>query len=125
MQGQRLGMLSLRLDAVYCLILGVAVALTASAIAGWVTLPPAVIVAAGMTVVAWAGLVEWMRARLDLRLALRIVMAANIAAALGVAFVSLAVAAVIAAVAVLAVAVDIALFAGSQALALGRLRADD
>lgn len=122
MKGQRLGMLSLRLDAIYCLILGTVVAASLPAISTTVALPAVVILAAGVAVVLWAGLVEWMRAKLDLRLALRIVMIANIAATLAVALVSFTAAAFLAVLVILAVAVDIALFAGSQALALGRLR---
>ena len=47
----------------------------------------------------------------------------NVVAAVGVALVSFAAAAVLAALVILAVAIDVAGFAGSQAIALGRLRA--
>lgn len=122
MTGQRLGMLSLRLDALYCLVLGSAVALLAPSVSSSVVLPPPLIVGTGVAVVLWAALVEWMRATLDLRLALRIVMAANIVATALVALVSFTAAAVLAVLAILAIAIDIGLFAGSQAFALGRLR---
>ncbi|WP_134325211.1 hypothetical protein [Cumulibacter soli] len=124
MKGQRLGMLSLRLDALYCLVLGAAVAVASSAISSALALPTGVILAIGISVVLWAGFVEWIRRTLDLRLALRIVMIANIAATLAVALVSFTAAAFFAVLGVLAVSVDIALFAGSQAFALGRLRVD-
>ncbi|MDX2358562.1 hypothetical protein [Dietzia sp. PP-33] len=122
MKGQQLGKLSLRLDAIYCLVLGTIVAVASAPLATTVDLPPMVILAAGIAVVVWAGLVEWMRASLDLRLALRVVMVANIAATLAVGLVSFIAAAFLAVLVILAVAVDIALFAGSQALALDRLR---
>jgi hypothetical protein len=123
MSGQRLGLLSLRLDAIYCLILGLVVALSAPLWASSVALPMPLLISSGIAVVLWAGLVEGMRAKLPLRTALRIVMLANIAATVAVAAVSVAGAALIAVLSILSVAVDIALFAGSQALALNRLRA--
>jgi len=60
---------------------------------------------------------------LPLRSALRLVMTANLFASLAVAAVSLGGATVLVVLAVLAIAVDIALFAGSQAVALRRLGA--
>lgn len=125
MRGQRLGTISLRMDAVYCLVLGAAVAAASPSISTTVTLPTELILVIGVAVVVWAGLVEWMRATLDLSVALRIVMIANIAATLAVALVSLTAAALLAVLAIVAITVDIALFAGSQALALGRLRVRD
>lgn len=123
MKGQRLGLLSLRLDAIYCAVVGIAVAIAAPAISTVVALTPAVIVALGLAVALWGTTVEWMRAALDVRVALRIVMTANVVAAVAVALVSFAAAAVLAALVILAVAIDVAGFAGSQAIALGRLRA--
>lgn len=123
MTGQRLGRLSLRLDSVYCLILGSLVAVTAPALSGPFAVARELILLAGIVVVLWAGSIEWMRARLELRLALRIVMIVNLVAAVAVALTSLAAAALIALLGVVAIAIDIALFAGSQALALNRLRA--
>ncbi|MCG7311294.1 hypothetical protein [Brachybacterium sp. ACRRE] len=122
MKGQRLGMLSLRLDALYCLVLGVIVAAASPIIAPATSLPTWLVLAAGVAVVVWAGAVEWMRSRLHLRTALRIVMTANVAATLAVAAVSFTAAAVLTVLVILAIAVDVAAFAGSQALALGRLR---
>lgn len=122
MNGERLGTISLRLDAVYCLILGAIVAASSTVIATVVDLPALVILLAGLAVMGWAGLVEWMRSRLDLRVALRWVLIANVVATLAVALVSMTAATVLAVLAILAISVDIALFAGSQALALGRLR---
>lgn len=123
MNGERLGRLSLRIDAVYCLVVGLAVAISAPFLTPAVALPAPLMVAIGVAVVVWAGLVERMRARLPLARALRIVLAGNIAATLAVAAVSVTGAALVAVLVILSVAVDIALFAGSQAIALRRLRA--
>lgn len=116
-------MLSLRLDAIYCLTLGLMLIAGAAPVAATLDWPPALVLGVGVLVVVWAGLVEWMRARLSPRLSLTIVLIANVAATLAVACVSLTTAAAIAIVAVLAIAVDIALFATSQVVALRRIRA--
>lgn len=114
-------MLSLRLDALYCLVVGVAVAASAPALPGAVALPAPAIFIAGLLVVVWAGAVELMRCRLPLAVALWTVMAANFVATVAVAVVSLTAAAVVAALTILAIAVDVSLFAGSQAIALRRI----
>lgn len=120
--GERIGRLSLRLDAAYCTVLGAGVALTAPSIATALPMPVWALVAAGVVMVLWAGLILLMLARLPMRAALRLVMVANLLAAAAVAALSITSAAVIVVLAVLAVAVDIALFAGSQAFALRRMR---
>ncbi len=119
--GDALGRWSLRLDAAYCAVLGTGVAVSSEWIARGVALPQPVIAAAGIAVVVWAVGVLWMLSRLPLRLALRQVMAANVLAAIVVGSVSAAAATVLIVVAVLTVAVDIALFATSQAIALRAL----
>lgn len=121
--GDRFGRWSLRLDAAYCAVLGVLVAVGCGQIADAVAFPPLVIAAAGVAVVVWAGGILWMLSRLPLRLALRLVMTANVLAAIAVGFVSVAAATALIVLAVLAVAVDIALFAASQAVALRALPA--
>ncbi len=121
--GRRLGLWSLRLDAVYCALLGAAVALGASPIAEVVAIPQPVIAATGIAVVLWAGLVLWLLVKLRIRTALRMVMGVNIPAALLVALCAAVAGTLLAVVAVLAVAVDIAIFAASQALALRSLPA--
>lgn len=121
--GAAVGRWSLRLDAVYCAVLGAAVAFFAGPIAESLRLPMPLVAAIGVAVVVWAGLVAWMLARLPLRRALRFVMLANVGAALAVGAVSLAAATVFVVLAVLAVAVDVALFAVSQAVALRGLPA--
>ena len=119
--GHGLGLWSLRLDAIYCTLLGAGVALSAGRIAEMVAIPEPVIAGAGVTVVVWAGLVLWMLAKLRIRTALRLVMGVNVVAALLVAVGAVTAATLLAVVAVLAIAVDIAIFAASQALALRTL----
>ena len=116
--GHKLDIWSLRLDAIYCTLLGAAVALGAGRIAEAVAIPQPVLVIAGVTVMLWAGLVLGMLLKLRLGLALCLVMGVNILAALLVAACTVAAGTTLAVVAVLTVAVDIALFAASQALAL-------
>ncbi|RRD48115.1 hypothetical protein [Arachnia propionica] len=116
--GDRLGRWSLRLDAGYCAVLGVALACSA----GWVTravaIPPSLVAAVGVAVVVWAAGIVWMLRRLRLTSALRIVMVANTVAAVAVSLVSVTAATPLAMIAVLAIAIDVALFAASQAVAL-------
>ena len=115
--GQKFGRWSLRLDAAYCIVLGAAVALFAGRIAEGVALPALLIVAAGVAVLVWAGGIIWMLAYLPLRSALRLVMIANLLAALAVGFASATAETLFVVLAVVTVAIDIALFATSQAIA--------
>lgn len=121
--GERIGRLSLRLDAAYCTVLGIGVALSAPSISIALPLPAWAFVGIGTAVVLWAGLILLMLARLPIHTALLLVMIANLLAAVVVSAVSVMGAAVLVVVAGLAIAVDIALFAGSQAFALRRLPA--
>lgn len=121
--GEKFGRWSLRLDALYCALLGLGVAVFSGRIAEGVTLSPAVIAIAGIVVVVWAGGILWMLARLPLRTALRLVMVANLLAAVAVGFASVAAATVLVVAAIVTVAVDVALFATSQAIALRALPA--
>lgn len=116
--GDKLGRWSLRLDAFYCALLGCVVALTAGPLTQVVILPEAVLAAAGAVVVGWAGLILWLLARVPLRWTLRLVMAVNVFAATVVGAASAASATLFVAAATLAIAIDIALFATSQAVAL-------
>jgi len=120
--GTRIGRLSLRLDAAYCALLGAGVAIAAPAIAASLPVPGWTLVVVGIVVLAWAGLILAMLARLQLRTALMLVMIANLVAAAAVAAISTLGATLLVLAAILSIAVDIALFAGSQALALRRLR---
>lgn len=121
--GEKAGRWSLRLDAAYCAVLGTAVALFAEQIAQKIAFAPLLIAVFGVAVVVWAGGIVWMLARLPLRFALRLVMTANVLAAIAVGVASVAAATVLIVAAVVTVAIDVALFATSQALALRRLPA--
>jgi hypothetical protein len=121
--GEELGRWSLRLDAAYCAVLGVAVTLSAPHLTHVVTLPAPVFVVAGGVVVVWAGAVLWLLSRVPLRWALRLVMAVNVLAAAVVAVASATAATLLVVLAILAIAIDIALFATSQAVALRALPA--
>ena len=85
MDGRRPGVWSLRLDAIYCAVLGAAVAVGAAPISDVVAIPQTLIAVAGVAVVLWAGLVLWMLVTLRIRTALRAVIGVNILAALLVA----------------------------------------
>lgn len=119
--GEAFGRWSLRLDAAYCVLLGTVLTFGAPALTSAVALPTPVVRVAGIAVVAWAGIVLALLSRLRLRVALRLVMVANILAALAVAAVSTAAATTLVVLAVAATAVDVALFAASQAVALRSL----
>lgn len=116
--GERLGHWSLRLDAGYCAVLGAVTAIFAGRIAESATLPPIVVAIVGCAVIGWAGGLLWMIGNLKLRLALRLVMVANVFASIAVLAVSATAATLLLAVTIVAVAVDVALFAVSQAIAL-------
>lgn len=122
MNGQRLGNLSLRLDAAYCVVLGFIVVLASTQIAQTIALPTPIVVVTGVVVAAWGLWVEWMRRHLERRLALRVVMIANIVATMAIALVSLVAATFFSILVIISIAVDVALFAGSQAAALRIMR---
>ena len=111
------------MDAIYCLVLGAAVAMGAPHIATVISLPAVAVAVIGVAVVVWATVVAWMTVHLGLRLALLTVMIANLVAAVGLAAFSITAAGVLVLLTILAIAVDVAGFAASQALALNRLRA--
>lgn len=117
-KGETFGRWSLRLDAAYCVLLGATVAIFAEQIAAGVTLSPILIASAGVAVVVWAGGILWMLSRFPLRRALWLVMSANVLAAVAVGFASATAATALVVLAILAVAIDIAIFATSQAIAL-------
>ena len=121
--GRSLGVWSLRLDAAYCLILGILVAATAPQIATVVALPVPLLVATGLIVVVWSGLVLWMVFRMRLRLALGLVLGVNVVAASLIAAAALTASGTFVGIAVLAVALDVALFAASQMVAIRRIAA--
>ncbi|MBB5119296.1 hypothetical protein [Streptomyces eurocidicus] len=120
MSGSRLGLLSLRVDALYCLLVGLLIASTAPLTATTVQLPALVVVSIGGAVVLWAGVVWWLSLR-PLTGSLRLVLAANALAACVLAAVSVVAASVLVLLTLVAVAIDVAAFAGSQIVALRRL----
>lgn len=116
-------MLTLRLDAAYCLLVGAGVFCCAGPLAQLLRLPGGALLAAGAVTALWGAGVAWMSARMPLRHALRLVLAVNVAASAAVAVFSTSVAGLLLALVVLAFALDIAAFAVAQGLALRRLRA--
>ncbi len=125
MSGDRLGLLSLRWDAVYCAVAGASLAALAGPVAPHLDVPATALGVIGIAVVAWGALVAWMASRLPRRRAVTITMCANLAATLLVATYSMAASGLLVMMTLLTVAVDIACFAVSQGLALRRLaRAD-
>ncbi|MDT0157927.1 hypothetical protein Q9R19_09855 [Microbacterium sp. ARD32] len=115
---QKLGRWSLRLDAAYCAVLGIAVAACSGMLADSIRLPAPLIAAVGVAVILWAALVAWMLVRLQLRAALRVVLIVNMIAVAAVAAASMLASTPPAGLGVVTVAVDVALFAVSQAIAL-------
>lgn len=118
MTGERLGRLSLRIDAAYCAIVGFGVIATAPLLEDLLAMPRWGLVAVGGLTVAWAGGLCWLLARAPLSVALRIVAVANILAAAALAVFSSLAATVPLSMALIALAIDIAVFAGSQLAAL-------
>ncbi|MDI6024383.1 hypothetical protein QBL02_12610 [Leucobacter sp. UT-8R-CII-1-4] len=116
--GRKLGIWSLRIDAIYCLILGAFVAITAPQLSRVIALPMPLIAGTGLLVAIWAMLVWRMVQRMRIRLALQLVMGVNIVAALLIVAASLTSASTLVMFIVVAVAIDVALFAVSQAVAI-------
>ena len=119
--GRTIGVWSLRLDAVYCLILGAFVAVAAPQLATAIALPALLLTVTGVVVVAWSALVLWMVSRTRLRSALRLVLCVNILASALIVAASFTASSALVGIAVLAVACEVALFAVSQAVAIRRL----
>ncbi|WP_053352276.1 hypothetical protein [Leucobacter musarum] len=118
MTGHRLARLSLRIDAIYCIALGVLVAATAPFTAGSVALPLPVLVAIGALTAAWGGYVWWSHVHRPIRQATQFVMVANIAASLALAATGLFAGEWVLALAASVLAIDVAAFAVSQGIAL-------
>ncbi|WP_424186845.1 hypothetical protein ACOBQX_03155 [Actinokineospora sp. G85] len=121
MTGNRLGRVSLRLDVVYCLIVGFSVAVSAPFTTGVVRLPVGVVVAIGAVVAGWAVIVWWLVSTKPLRLGLRLVMVANTVAAVALVAVSVTATDLLVVGVLVAVAIEVAAFALSQFVALRRL----
>lgn len=122
MTGDRLAYLSLRFDAIYCIILGLVVAVTAPFAANAVALPPALLIGVGSATFAW-GVYVWRASRQrPIRTSARLVMVANIVASLGLAATGIVAGTTVLALAAFALAIDVAAFAVSQGLALRRIK---
>ena len=120
--GRALGTWSLRIDAAYCFVLGLFVAFAAPQIATVVALPLPLLIGTGILVAVWSGTVLWLVQRVRIRLALQLVMGVNIVAALLIAVAAMTAASALIVIAIIAIALDVALFAVSQAVALRALR---
>lgn len=122
LDGRKLGLWSLRLDAGYCLILGAIVAAASAQISTIVSLPAVLLVSAGLIVMLWAGLVLVMAARIRLRLALTLVMIVNLLATVLILLASVTAATAMAAIFIVVIACEVFAFAFSQAYALHALQ---
>jgi hypothetical protein len=122
MTGGRLARLSLRFDAIYCIVLGVAVAVTAPFIATGVALSPALLIGVGCASFCWGVFVWRASYQRPIRTAVRLIMVANIVAGLGLAVSGVAAGTTLLALAAFALGIDVAAFAVSQGIALRRLR---
>lgn len=122
MTGDRLARTSLRLDAIYCISLGILVGVAAPIAANPVGLPVALLVGAGIATALWGVYVGWASHRQPLRTSARLVMIANIVASAGLALTGLFAGTTVLALAAGVLAVDIAAFAVSQGIALRRMQ---
>lgn len=120
MDGLRLGRLSLRLDAAYCAVVAVCLALFAVPLSGALGLPDGAVLAAAAGAAVWALALHLAAHGTRLQPALVVVLVANTAGALGIA--ALAVTRPVDALSLLlgGVALEVAAFAVSQAVALRR-----
>ncbi|MGL4338929.1 MAG: hypothetical protein ACRCSP_00685 [Rhodoglobus sp.] len=125
MRGDRLAHLSLRFDAIYCLALGLIVAVTSpfTVTAGGVALSPAILLGAGGATMLWGVYVWHAESHWPIRSSTCLVMVANIVASTGLALTGIVAGATVFAFAASALAIDIAAFAVSQGIALRRLTA--
>lgn len=122
MSGDRLAHLSLRFDAIYCVVLGLVVAGTAPLAARGVALSAPVLVGVGGAVFTWGAYVWWASFRTRIRASTRFVMSANIAATLGLAATGLVAETTALTLAAFVLAVDVTAFAVSQGVALRLLK---
>ena len=122
MSGDRLGLLALRWDAVYCVVMGIALAVLCVPIGSWTGAPSAVVAAAGVFVIVGGVAVGWMSSSLDRAHALRIVLSANVIATAALVTTSAAATGVLLTLTAIVIAIDVGAFAAGQAIALRRLR---
>lgn len=114
--------LSLRIDAIYCMVLGIAIAGTAPHTVTRVAVALAVLMVVGVGVFAWGGYVGWASRQQPMRTSTRFVLIANIAASLALAATGAVSGATVLALASIVLTIDVAAFAVSQGVALRRMR---
>ncbi|MEU3274012.1 hypothetical protein ABZ639_24505 [Saccharomonospora sp. NPDC006951] len=122
MSGTRLGLFSLRADAIYCVLLGLILVALARLAANPVGLPYALLLAIGLTTMVWGGFVWWAGSRRPLRWTLRLVMAANIVASAALVLTGATAGILLLSIAAVVLSVDIGAFAAAQGIALRRMR---
>lgn len=122
MSGERLGKWSLRLDAIYCLLLGVTLAVVAPFVESRVSIPLDVLRVVGLAVASWGAFVWWAAMVRPLRSVLRLVMVANLLASVALAATGLVAEPVVLTAAALVLSVDVGVFAISQRVALQKTR---
>lgn len=120
MDGTRLGSLSLRLDALYCVVAGVFVLLLAPALGPVLGVATWVLVLLGAGAAAWGLLLWQLELRMPPRTVLRTVMAANVAAAVAIALAGATGGTVLLVLSSM-VALEVLAFGLSQAVALRRI----
>lgn len=121
MTGDRIARISLRIDAVYCVVLGVLVAAAAPLASGPLALPALLLTAVGVGTTAW-GVFVWIASHATpLRRRTLLVMAANIVASLGLAATGILAGTALLSIAALVLAADVAAFAVSQGVAVRRM----
>ncbi|MHB1138610.1 MAG: hypothetical protein ACYC2O_06595 [Microthrixaceae bacterium] len=118
MTPHRVGRWSLRLDGIYCLVVGVLLVAVAPIWADAVGLGTPIVRVGGVAVLGWALALLHVSTRSELRGWLRLVLAANVLAAASIAVSASFVDGAVATIALLAIAVDVAAFAVSQAASL-------
>lgn len=122
MTGDRLARLSLRFDAIYCIVLGLVVAVAAPFAANGVALSPALLIGVGGATLLWGAYVWRASHQRPIRTSARLVMVANIVASLGLATTGIVAGTTVLALAAFTLAIDVAAFAVSQGIALRRIK---
>lgn len=122
MTGDRLAHLSLRFDAIYCIVLGLVVAVTPPFAASGVALSPALLIGVGAATFLWGAYVWRASLQRPIRTSARLVMVANIVASLALATTGIVAGTTVLALAAFALAIDVAAFAVSQGIALRRIK---
>lgn len=114
MTGER----TLRLDVLYCAVAAVGLVGFAGPLAELAGVPAVALTVAGVGVLGWAGYLAYLTAKAPRRQALRVVLAVNVVATLGIAVAAVTSQQVVLTALLAAVAVEVGAFAVSQALAL-------